>query len=308
MRARIEGHIGAGIVLLAEQAQRRAVHAKLKRHYAPNGRVTPYLECGQASGPTLVWLHGFADKPDSFLRAAVPLIDKFRIVVPALPGFGDGWHDPRERHTFEAYAAWMAEVLRDIGGASYHLMGNSLGGAVAAAIAADDTEGRVASLGLVDCAGIDAPGVRSVVDEQREGENLFIVRDAASYDQFLSRIFVRPPWVPRPVRVHLADQLLRSADWYERLMLDLHGSAMSGNIDGVLSSVDLSRIRAPTLVVWGDRDSLFPVVHAQHVARAIPGAKLEILEGVGHCPHIESPGRLASAFRRFEAELSTRAS
>ena len=316
MRARIESHIGAGIIRLSQQAQRRAVRAKLKRHRSADGRITPYLECGPAlppgranetgasRAPTLVWLHGFADNPDSFMRAAAPLVDRFRIVVPALPGFGNGWVDPREQHTFAAYASWTAEVLADIGGARYHLMGNSLGGAIAAEIAAHDRSERVASLVLVNGAGVDVPGVRSVTDEQREGENLFIVRDAAGYDRFLTRIFARPPSLPRPVRVHLANELRRSADWYERLMLDLHTSTMAGNIDGVLSNVDLGSIRVPTLVVWGDRDSLFPMQHAEHLRRSISSAKLEVLEGVGHCPHIESPTKLAAAIGRFVDQLS----
>jgi pimeloyl-ACP methyl ester carboxylesterase len=308
MRERIEGHIGAGIVRLAEQAQRRAVRARLRQHRADSGRITPYLECGSASGPTLVWLHGFADKPDSFMRTALALADSYRIVAPALPGFGDGWFDPRERHTFEAYAAWMGEVLRAIGGPRYHLMGNSLGAAVAAELAASDSTGSVASLSLVDCAGIDLPGVRSVTDEQRDGDNLFVVRDAHGYQQFLSRIFARPPSLPRPVRVFLADQLRRSADWYERLMADLHASTSAGNIDGVQSNVDLARIRVPTLVVWGERDSLFPVLHGEHIARSIPGAQLEVLAGVGHCPHLESPEQLAAAFRRFAGGLRAHAS
>lgn len=299
MRERIEGHLGAGILHLAEQAQRRAVRAKLKRHHAASGRVTPYLECGPTHAPTVVWLHGFADKPDSFMRAAAEFKGRLRVVAPALPGFGDGWFDPRERHTFAAYASWISEVLSEIGGPSYHLMGNSLGAAIAAEIAANDKSGRVSSLVLVDGAGIEVPGVRSVTDEQREGENLFIVRDASGYEQFLTRIFARPPWLPRPVRVHLADQLRRSADWYERLMLDLHTSTMAGNIDGVLSNVDLASIRVPTLVVWGERDTLFPVLHGEHVVRSIPGAKLEVLDGVGHCPHLESPVKLAAAIERF---------
>jgi pimeloyl-ACP methyl ester carboxylesterase len=108
--------------------------------------------------------------------------------------------------------------------------------------------------------------------------------------------------------VFLADQLRRSADWYERLMLDLHTSEVAGNIDGVQSNVDLASIRVPTLVVWGERDSLFPVLHGEHVARSIPGARLEVLKGVGHCPHLETPELLAAAFRRFETGLSARAS
>src|SRR5688500_4601111 len=115
--------LGAGILGVAKLAQRSAVRAKLKRHRDSRGRFTPYLECGEAKAGTLIWLHGFSDEPDSFLRVALPLIRNYRILVPAMPGFGAGWNDPSERHTFESYAEWLSEVVHDIGGQRYHLMG-----------------------------------------------------------------------------------------------------------------------------------------------------------------------------------------
>jgi pimeloyl-ACP methyl ester carboxylesterase len=236
------------------------------------------------------------------LRTAARLIGRYRVVAPAMPGFGDGWVDPTEHHTLEAYGVWLREVVGDLGGERYHLMGNSLGGATAIAIAASEGPGRVASLVAVNSGGLDLAGVRSVNDEMRDGQNLFAVRDHEGFERFLRRVFARRPYIPRPVRARLAAELRRSANWYERLVADMletkvHTSAVSA------SATDLARIRVPTLVVWGDRDTLFPLSHGEHLARAIPDAKLAVLQGVGHCPHLESPKRLAEAFTRFASAL-----
>src|SRR4051812_29859402 len=136
MLSRVEESIGAGILHLVQLAGRRAVRARLKQHRDTRGRVTPYLECGEAKSGTVVWLHGFNDQPDSFLPTAARLAGRYRVVIPAMPGFGKGWKDPAERHTLDAYASWLGEFVREVGGERVHLIGNSLGGSTAIAIAA----------------------------------------------------------------------------------------------------------------------------------------------------------------------------
>jgi pimeloyl-ACP methyl ester carboxylesterase len=58
----------------------------------------------------------------------------------------------------------------------------------------------------------------------------------------------------------------------------------------------------PLLIVWGDRDPIIPVAHAEEAHRALPGSHLEILKGVGHVPQLESPGAFIAALERFLAE------
>lgn len=302
MLSRVEESIGAGILRVVRFVGRSAVRARLKQHRDKRGRVTPYLECGEAKKGTVVWLHGFNDQPDSFLPTAARLVGRYRVVVPAMPGFGDGWKDPAERHTLDAYASWLGEVVREVGGERVHLMGNSLGGSTAIAIAAAEGSGRIASLVAVNSGGLDVAGVRSVNDEMRAGQNLFAVRDQQGFERFLERIFARRPYMPRPVVVRLGAKLQRSADWYERLVADMIETKLLTSTAGA-SVTELASIRVPTLVVWGDRDTLFPLSHGEHLARTIPGAKLAVLEGVGHCPHLENPKRLAEAFGRFASAL-----
>ena len=58
----------------------------------------------------------------------------------------------------------------------------------------------------------------------------------------------------------------------------------------------------PTLIVWGRRDDIIPVAHAQAAHEAIPGSRLVILDDVGHFPHLEAPDRFLEVLQDFLGE------
>jgi pimeloyl-ACP methyl ester carboxylesterase len=74
----------------------------------------------------------------------------------------------------------------------------------------------------------------------------------------------------------------------------------------------LPALRVPTLVVAGGDDRLTPLTHAEALAKAIPGAELEVIPGAGHLPYLESPDRFAErvlaflARERSQGELACR--
>jgi abhydrolase domain-containing protein 6 len=276
---------------------RRLLGASVEVHRDEKGRETPCLIVGQPRRGTLVFLHGFGDRMDSLLLTAKLLRHDFRLIVPALPGFHEGWVDASEQHSFEAYARWLGNVLDHVAPARFHLMGNSLGGATALGVATRMAQ-RLASLTLVDTAGVRLPGVPSVYDEVEAGHNPFEVRSRAAYRGFLRRVFARPPAFPRPVVEHLYSEQAKSADWYCRLMTDLHTLSLPFHTE-THAIVDLQAVSVPTLVVWGERDSLFPLAIGQHVAKAIPNAELHTMRGIGHVPHLEAPSGLVRAFQKF---------
>jgi pimeloyl-ACP methyl ester carboxylesterase len=68
-------------------------------------------------------------------------------------------------------------------------------------------------------------------------------------------------------------------------------------VEGLLAAeppLDIGRISAPTLIVWGARDSLLPRADQEAMAAEIPGARLVIYADVGHLPVIEAPERVAA--------------
>jgi pimeloyl-ACP methyl ester carboxylesterase len=63
----------------------------------------------------------------------------------------------------------------------------------------------------------------------------------------------------------------------------------------------LERIRCPVLIVWGDRDRMVYSSGARRVIDAVPGTRLALIEGCGHCPQVEVPERLAELLEEFVA-------
>ena len=64
----------------------------------------------------------------------------------------------------------------------------------------------------------------------------------------------------------------------------------------------LDRISSPVLLVWGDRDRLVFHRGAQRILDAVPGSRLELLRGIGHCPQVEVPERFTELLLRFSSE------
>jgi pimeloyl-ACP methyl ester carboxylesterase len=78
-----------------------------------------------------------------------------------------------------------------------------------------------------------------------------------------------------------------------RAVIDAGGQSVSATDRLYLAS------RVPTLLVWGDADTLIPVAHAHAAHAAIPGSRLAIFEGAGHFPHCDAPERFAEALVDF---------
>lgn len=221
----------------------------------------------------------------------------YDILLPALPGFHDGAPSP-EPYQVRRYARWTASLLDALGVRGAHFCGNSLGGATGLVLAAERPE-LIRTLIPLDAAGVEVPGVLSVHDEIRAGRNLFELRDPAQVDAFLDRIFYRPPRL-KPVKRLLAVELSRKADTFARIMNDLRAEGERHADRGAI--VDLSAIRQPTLVAWGEHDTLFPVQVGEHLATQIAGARLHVFRNTGHCPHLERPFALARVCGRFWSE------
>ena len=106
----------------------------------------------------------------------------------------------------------------------------------------------------------------------------------------------------------------RSGTWYRSLTNPENRKAFVTTMRSVIdpggqsvSAMDRLYLAAhmPTLIVWGDRDTIIPVVHAYKVHEAIPNSRLSIMEGVGHFPHAEEPARFVENPRGVRARHRT---
>ncbi|SCL32520.1 Pimeloyl-ACP methyl ester carboxylesterase [Micromonospora rhizosphaerae] len=255
----------------------------------------------EGAGPSVVLLHGIGRTLDDFTAQRDLLARDHRVVSLDLPGHG-GSAPLDGPHTLPALARAVAEFL-DAAGVTEpaHLVGNSLGGAVAMRLAADDPF-RAASLVLVNSAGFG----REVTVALR----LLALRP-------LGRLLLRPhPAIARRTELaifhdpayateeRIAHALAVARQPHAaRVMLELVRSL--GTVRGVrpqwreelLGAV--SALDIPTLVVWGDRDLILPAAHLVAARARLPKARTHLFPDTGHMPQIERAAEFHRLVRQF---------
>jgi pimeloyl-ACP methyl ester carboxylesterase len=238
------------------------------------------------AGPPVVLVHGIAGSSTTW-RAVMPaLAEHYTVIAPDLLGHGHS-AKPRGDYSPGAYASGVRDLLTVLDQERCTVIGHSLGGGVAMQFAYQFPE-RAERLVLVASGGLGkevSPLLKAVTIPGAEYVLPLLlhrrIKDAGQWPGSVARRF---GWRP-------SDTLAELWRSYSTLT-DRHGQ--QAFIHTVRSVIDVAgqRVSAhdrlylaaalPTLIVWGDRDRIIPVSHAYRAAEAIPGARLEILEGAGH--------------------------
>ncbi len=249
----------------------------------------PYFEAGDPSRPTILFIHGFGDTKESYLKQAVSLQKDFHIIVPDMPGFGP---NPRLKdfdYNASNVAALIDEFCERLNLKKVHLVGNSMGGAISCFLYLHNPQ-RVSSISLLDSAGFYYKEVHSILDEFLEGKNLFLVSEPSDYKNLFSRVFHKPPYIPKPVFDYLFEMIKGERDWYEKMVSDLiHNmeTVEEGIEKGLLLNDKIKDFNIPVQLIWGEKDSLFPIGTAKRIIKDAPKVSLQIIENCGHAPHYE---------------------
>jgi pimeloyl-ACP methyl ester carboxylesterase len=257
--------------------------------------VGPLLKRTSAA-PPLVLLHGVGADRREWVLTLPALARRRRVIAFDLLGHG------LSSKPSGAGVVYRVRFLADavVGGIealpdpprSVDLLGHSLGGAVALDVVKRHPR-LVDRLVLVDSAGLPPARALSPLAMSLP----FVPHDYDSAKRLLrtsvdNRLFQHP-------LVALASaaykERMRNRAQLARLL-----SAMAAGEDAV-SERDLAAIRHTTLVLWGDRDRVFPVETGRSLARALPNARMEIFPRCGHVPPTERP---ISFVRRVEAFLA----
>ncbi len=270
--------------------QRRDAAGLAERTAEVNGLPVAYLE-RPGTEPALVLVHGFGAEKDGWLGLVTALKGGRRILAPDLAGHGDSPAEPGARYDARRYAADVAAFLDAIGAERVDLSGNSMGGLVATIVALEHPD-RVRSLVLLDPSGVPSPTPSGLDSLTATGTNPLVPTNRAEYDRLLAFAFARPPDLPGPARNVLAAAAARRAPFLRDLFRNL--GAERGSL-----LARLPEIEAPTLLLWGAADRVLDVSAAPLWTRALPNARLVVLDGVGHGPMMEVPeetARLMDAF------------
>ncbi|MGB7904976.1 MAG: alpha/beta fold hydrolase [Steroidobacteraceae bacterium] len=247
----------------------------------------PYLDGGKATGDPVVLVHGFGGDKDNWTLYAPYLAPHHRVICPDLPGFGENDHSVDRDYRMQAQAWRLRDFLDALGVARCHLAGNSMGGFIALQFALD-FPGRVASLTLLDNAGVAGTGSSDLQRAIERRENPLELKTLADVDRLFAFVYHKPPFMPRQFkRVLLGDALAN-----ERVLEKVFWTLADEGIAGVLNA-RLGEVRVPTLIVWGRQDQLIDVSVVDELRRGIPDSVAVIFEHVGHVPMLEAPQETA---------------
>ena len=264
-----------------------------------DGRAIRYRVSG--SGEPMVLLHGIGRSLDDWDEQHTLLTEQYRVVSLDLPGFG--WSDPlRSRASLQGMSDAVLAFLDALGiDEPVHLVGNSLGGAVAMQVAVDRPQ-RVADLVLVDAAGFGSEVATAlrILGIRPLGRYLMRPSRSAAIDTlkgcFRDRSFITPERIESTLalacRPHGATTMLQ-------LLREL------GTVRGIRPAwrrellTRLAPLRIPTLVIWGEKDLILPASHLDAARGVLPHSTFRLFPETGHFPQIERADEFAAAVSDF---------
>jgi pimeloyl-ACP methyl ester carboxylesterase len=276
-------------------------------------RVPP----GRDSLEPAVLVHGLGGSATNWTDVMGLLKDRVDAHAPDLPGFGWSPPPPDANYTPEAHAHTVVDVIESVG-APVHLMGNSLGGAVATLVAARRPD-LVRTLTLVSPAlpvyrpratNVHLPALAVPFIGQRLLRRLGRFPVEARVRATIALCFADPNRVP-PQRFEEA-----VAEASRRARLDYDSDAMLESLRALLTSYfrrgpdtlwnAAAQVRAPTLLIYGLRDKLVDPKTSARAARTFPRSQLLVLPASGHVAQMEHPEVVAAAVRKFIDRVGAR--
>jgi pimeloyl-ACP methyl ester carboxylesterase len=282
------------LLVRAEFARQRIV-AGLSQHTldAAGFRwVVAEREADIANAPTIVMIHGFTGSKENWYPVARELRDRYRLVMPDLPGWGASERKPDADYGFVAQAERVAAFIRAVSpDKPVVLLGHSMGGGIAALVAARHPE-LVSRVGLLDAAGVRFKDNR-FGEEVLAGKNPFAVTDDASLHAYLDVLFhdkSKAPAIPWPASVGFIRH--RRADAaFEQSVLDEIGRGPRRFLPGE----EAANIHQPALLLWCRQDAVIDASALDLYAARMPQAHKVLLDGCGHMSITEQPHNVAVA-------------
>ena len=248
-----------------------------------------YLEGGQ--GETILLLHGFSANKDNWPRLAGLLTENYHVVAVDLPGFGESSKIETDSYNIASQAKRVNRIVETLGLKKFHIGGNSMGGAISGKYTVDYPE-KVLSLALLNTAGIHSAEKSEFRKLLAKGDNPLLVKTPEDFKRTMRFVFVEPPPIPGRIINHLTKQSIMNRDFNEKIF----GQIVKENYS---LEDDLSRIKAKTIVVWGDKDRVIHVSCTDVIKKSLPGSTIVVLKNCGHLPMIERPEETARYYLEF---------
>ncbi len=250
------------------------------------GRRLRYLELGEGGNLPVVLIHGFGGDLNTWMFTQPALAESRRTIALDLPGHGGSVKEVGSGNP-ESLADAIEAVVDGLAVGRIHLVGHSMGGALAALTALRRPE-RIASLTLIASAGfgpeLNAAFIDGFVRAARRREAIEVLNQLVHDPALVSRAMV--------------EEVLR----YKRLdgvtaaLTTIAGAWFAGGRQALDLTGRIGAITLPVQMIWGRDDRIIPVAHAEALASRWP---VHILDETGHLPHLEKSGEVNRLIKAF---------
>lgn len=255
------------------------------------GVTVSYVEQGDPSGVPVLMLHGYSDSSLTYEPLLPHLPDSVHAYAYTQRGHGDS-DKPADGYRLDDYVADAVAFMDAVGIESAVVVGHSGGGYQTQRLALDHPD-RVLGAVLIGTfrAFHDNPGAIELADV------------VAGLTDPVDIEFVREfqeSCVAEPVDAEFMDAIVANS-------ARMPAHAWKAYLDGLIEAdvpTESGTITVPSLILWGDQDAFCPRSDQEALLAAIPGSRLEIYHGVGHCPHWERSERAGAEVTAFATQLA----
>jgi pimeloyl-ACP methyl ester carboxylesterase len=257
----------------------------------PNQVELPYVEQGDPTGVALLLVHAIADSWRTFERLLAHLPPSIHALALTQRGHS-GASRPATGYRSSDFATDLEAFMDALEIRAAVIAGGSSGGLVAQRFALDHP---VRTLGLVLLGSPltlrGKPGMQELWDST-------VSRLTDPLDPEMVREFARST-LARPVPAAFVEMMVQEN-------LRVPAFVWKATLEGLMQddfTLELHQIKAPTLILWGGRDTILPRSDQERLAAAIPGARLVVYPGAGHVFYWEEPEHTASDLAAFAQRL-----
>jgi pimeloyl-ACP methyl ester carboxylesterase len=292
---------GDGYGLSARPNWRAVDWARHLHRVDVDGTPTTYVDVGSGEREPVLFVHGLGGQWQNWLENLPRVAEERRALALDLPGFGLT-PEPSERVSIPGYGRFVEAFCERLGLGRVAMVGNSMGGFIAAEVAIQ-APSRISRLVLVSAAGISSANImRTPILTAGRLLGAIATNTAARYRALAARPMTRHLSLALVARY---PGLLRPDLAYEGLY---KGGGKPAFDDALAACLDydftdrLPEVSVPTLIIWGENDSIIPVRDANEFERLIPDSRKVVMRETGHIPMVERPEAFNDVLIEFLAE------
>jgi pyruvate dehydrogenase E2 component (dihydrolipoamide acetyltransferase) len=254
------------------------------------GRRFRYLALGEGEGPPIVFIHGFGGDLNNWQFNQEASAENHATYAVDLPGHGGSSKDLGSgRVHVEALADAVVDFLDAKNISKAHLVGHSLGGAVALDLALNHAD-RVASATLVCSAGLGSEINMAYI------HGFMQAKRRKQLEPVLAMLVADPDTVSREM---IEDVLkFKRLDGVEAALNRIIDDNFAGGRQAVDLTSRLGELNVPVQVIWGRQDQIIPASHAEGLPATVP---MHVFDDAGHMVHMEKAAEVNDLVKRFVA-------